>query len=264
MLFETRRGVESNGSRKACVWALWFSEPAKKALGLIAHAMINLTSADSVVKVQAEEINGDVQIIVDGLEIPYTRKAINDAGLNFDDLNNALSAHGLPAYRFESQMLLDYAVDYYESSLLLSEYMFFKPPHLFSLGHSYELGMKAVVVLSNKIRLSSLIHKPGHDLVELRKMVIGIVGCDLLKANEANITSFNSLYSGTIGASKFFVRYPDRSHIYGKWPAHTAESVTDVTNESDRIIEWLYSRFKEFCWTTRQRPNKSMYRSRPQ
>jgi len=132
--------------------------------------------------------------------------------------------------------------------------MFFKPPHLFSLGHSYELGMKAVIVLSKKIRLSSLIHKPGHNLVELRKIVIGILGGDLLKANEANITSFNSLYSGTIGASRYYARYPDRSHLYSKLPAHSAESVTDVTNESDQIIEWLYSRFKEFCWTTRQRP----------
>ena len=92
---------------------------AHTALGLITQTMINLIATDSIVKIQAAETNGNVQIIVDGLEMLFTRKAINDAGLNFDDLINSLSEHGLPAYRFESRMLRDYAVDYYESSLLL-------------------------------------------------------------------------------------------------------------------------------------------------
>jgi len=215
-------------------------------------------------KITAEERGGDIAIFVNGMEIPFTRQAINGAGLDHDDLELSLMKHGLPAYRFESEMLLDYAVDYYGAGSMLSEIMFFRPPHLFNLGHSYELGMKAVIVLLGKIKLNSLYPDPGHDLEKLRTLVIKYLGNGILDSNELLIKSFNKLYCGFMGDSKFFVKYPDRSHLYAKWPEQTPESISALSNESDKIIEWLYSRFNDFGWPTRQRPNKSMHRSRPQ
>ena len=226
--------------------------------------MIQLTANDSEIKINVAERNGDIVLYVNNKEIPFTRESVTKFGINFEDLETNIMLHGLPTYKFESNMLLDYAVDYYEAAILLSKNMYFKPPHLFNLGHSYELGMKAVIVLTNKVELSSLYPKPGHNLIGLRNIVKPIIGSGLLNLDALVLESFNSLYSAEFGKAKYFARYPDVSHLRKKWPDQTPVSINAVTEESDLIIEWLYNQFNEICWSTRQRPNKSMQRSRPQ
>jgi hypothetical protein len=226
--------------------------------------MIQLTTNDSEIKINVAERNGEIVLYVNNNEIPFTRESVSRFGINFEDLATEIMIHGLPTYKFESNMLLDYAVDYCEAAILLSKNMYFKSPHLFNLGHSYELGMKAVIVLTNKVRLSSLYPKPGHNLVDLRNKVKPIIGSGLLNLDALALESFNSLYSEEFGKAKYFARYPDISHLYQKWPEQAPESIKAVTEESDIIIKWLYKHFNEICWGTRQRPNESMQRSRPQ
>ena len=220
--------------------------------------MIILTTTDSSKSIAAEEDACDVVIYVDNQRMQSIQSAAITAGIDEIELWSELLGRGLPAYRFESDMLAKYAADYWLAAEQLCSSQFFKPPFLFSLGHAFELVMKAVLVYSQRIRIDSVRRQYGHDLNELWKSASKHLSGATLTSTAALIADYSKVYDGQMVDAKFFVRYPDRSHIYGKWPESIVESVNAVANDASLIIGWLNSEFRGRGWQYTEWPNKAV------
>ena len=220
--------------------------------------MIGLTAKDSTVSIMAVEAGGDVVLFVDGRRMNSVKHAASSAAVDETELLSALHQKGLPAYLFESSIIADYAADYWLAAETLSSTQFFKPPFLFSLGHAFELAMKGVLIYSQRKRIADVASKYRHNLTSLWESTSHWLADVTLASDKCHIDAYSKIYSGMIGDAKFFVRYPDQSHLWEKWPDSIVESVNAIGNDAWLIVRKLNSEFQNSGWQYKEWPNKTV------
>jgi hypothetical protein len=163
-----------------------------------------------------------------------------------------------PDYGVESIMIADYAADYWLAAEILSSSQFFKPPFLFTLGHAFELAMKGILVCSEQTTITHVKKTHSHNLRGLWESSSRHLTGVALVSNTKHIESFSTIYDGSIGESKHFVRYPDRSHLSSKWPDLIAESVNAIGYDTWLMIRKLNSDFQRKGWQYKEWPAKTV------
>ena len=235
---------------------MWFSELPNKELG--SNPMKSLTDDSSSTSITVEENGGDVVIYVDNQRMSSVREAALTAGVEEAELWSQLLTHGLPAYRIESAMLIDYAKDYWLAAEQLVSTQLFKPPFLFSVGHAFELAMKAVLVYGHHVRIDALRRQYGHNLSDLWREASRFLNGEIIITSASWVEDYSKIYEHQMGDAKFFVRYPNRGHLYARWPDTIRESVNSVANNTSVIIGWLNSTFRANGWQFQEWPNKAV------
>lgn len=218
--------------------------------------MIYLTDNDSPKSIAVIEDGGDVVVYVNSQRMSSVADAALTADIDESDLWNQLLTRGLPAYRFESSMLIDYAKDYWLAAEQLAPSQFFKPPFLFTVGHAFELAMKAVLVYNQRIRIDEVRNQYGHCLTDLWTKSSSLL--NTLPTTKSLVEDYSKIYDQTMGDAKFYVRYPNRGHLFSRWPDSILESVNSVANCTSVIIGQLNSAFRDNGWQYQEWPNKTV------
>ena len=73
-----------------------------------------------------------------------------------------------------------------------------------------------------------------------------------------SVEDYSQIYDQTMGDAKFFVRYPNRGHLFSKWPNSIVKSVNSVANSTSVIIGWLNAAFRDNGWQYQEWPNKTV------
>ena len=220
--------------------------------------MINLTAKDSPVSITAVERDGDIDIFVDSVKMRTMQDAASTAGVDVSELRHELCRRGLLKYLFESAMLADYSADYWLAAATLSSTQSFKPPFLFLLGHAFELTMKGVLVYKKRKPIAEVAKEYRHNLSSLWQDASGLLNEVPLHSTTGLINSYSTVYSGKIDNANYFARYPDWTHLRGKWPDSIVESVNPIANDAWLIIQWLNSEFRNSDWQYKEWPNKTV------